>query len=254
VNHQTALRWLQAAVDRQVGPLRGFLLDRHVARCAICRAEQDRLLSMRTAIRATLEYHRAPPDLAARIGAALPREAPPESVPARSWRQPLGFSLAGALTGVALTGVALTLALTHPSPSRDTLVDEAVAGHVRSMLADHLTDIATSDRHTVKPWLSARLDFSPVTRDFATEGYPLVGGRLDYIAGRHAAALVYRRDKHVINLFVTVSDQPDAAPTLTQKDGFNVVSWRAGGLRYVAVSDVEPAQLQAFAALIRHPG
>jgi len=115
----------------------------------------------------------------------------------------------------------------------------------------HLTDVLTSDQHTVKPWLSARLDLSPVVKDFAAEGYPLVGGRLDYVEGHRAAAIVYRRDKHVINLFALVSDErTDAAPRLQSLDGFNVVRWRMDGLTYVAVSDVEAAQLMAFVRLV----
>ncbi len=150
-----------------------------------------------------------------------------------------------------LAGVALTLAVTRFSPAPDPLVGDVVADHVRSMMADHLTDVATSDRHTVKPWLSARLEFSPVVKDFAAEGYPLVGGRLDYVDGHRAAAIVYRRDKHVINLFAFVSDdRSDAAPTVASRDGFNVVRWRMGGLTYVAVSDVEAAQLLAFVRLV----
>ena len=116
-------------------------------------------------------------------------------------------------------------------------------------------DVATSDRHTVKPWFSARLDLSPVVRDFAAEGFPLAGGRLDYVDGHRAAAIVYRRDKHVINLFAFAGDDR-AGGSLRQdsRDGFNIVRWRMGGLSYVAVSDVEAAQLLAFVALVREPG
>jgi anti-sigma factor RsiW len=118
-------------------------------------------------------------------------------------------------------------------------------------MADHLTDVATSDQHTVKPWLSARLDLSPVVRDFAAEGYPLVGGRLDYVDGHRAAAIVYRRDKHVINVFAFVANGPDdVGPDLRTRDGFNVITWQSGGLRYAAVSDVEAGQLTALVRLI----
>jgi anti-sigma factor RsiW len=190
--------------------------------------------------------HRAPPALAMRIASALPREAPPPPS-----RQPLRFGFAGAALAGGFAGVALTMAMTRVTPSPDPMVAEVVADHVRSMMADHLTDVATSDQHTVKPWLSARLDLSPVVKDFATEGYPLVGGRLDYIDGHRAAAIVYRRDKHVINLFALVSDNgPDTAPAQEFRNGFNVIRWRMGGLAYVAVSDVEAAQLLAFVRLV----
>jgi anti-sigma factor RsiW len=246
MNHQTAMSLLSASVDGQLGPIRRFLLNRHIARCTSCRTEQEALQAVRTAIRTNLPTHRAPPNLAVRIGAALPREAPPSVRPSRLWLPRLGFGLGGALAGAALT---LALGWTPLAP--DPLAADVVADHVRSMLADHLTDVATSDQHTVKPWLSARLDFSPVTKDFAADGYPLLGGRLDYVAGHRAAAVVYRRDKHIINLFVYPSNQPDAAPRLEKRDGFNVIRWQMGGLTYVAVSDVETAQLQGFVGLVQ---
>lgn len=249
MKHPIAMTLLPAGVDGQLGRFRHFLLNRHIVHCTACRAEQEALHALRTAIRANLPTYRAPPSLAVRIGSALPREAPPEVRRVRPWMPQLGFGFGGALAGAAL---ALALVWTPGAP--DPLAADVVADHVRSMLADHLTDVATSDQHTVKPWLSARLDFSPVAKDFAAEGYPLLGGRLDYVAGHRAAAVVYRRDKHIINLFVYPSDQPDAPPRLEQRDGFNLIRWQMGGLTYVAVSDVEAAQLQGFVRLVRAAG
>jgi anti-sigma factor RsiW len=122
-------------------------------------------------------------------------------------------------------------------------------------MGDHLMDVPTSDQHTVKPWLSARLDLSPVVKDYAADGYPLVGGRLDYVQGHRAAAIVYRRDKHVINLFAFVSgERSDSPPRQETMDGFNVVRWRMDGLTYVAVSDVEVSQLLGFVRLVQASG
>jgi anti-sigma factor RsiW len=247
MNHQTARTLVPASVDGQLGPIRRLLLNRHIAHCTSCRSEQEALYAMRSAIRANLTVYRAPPNLAARIGSALPREAPPDVRRIRPWLPQAAFGFGGVLAGAALA-----LALVWTPPPGDSLASDVVAGHVRSMLAEHLTDVATSDQHTVKPWLSARLDFSPVSKDFAVAGYPLVGGRLDYVAGRRAAAIVYRRDKHVINLFAFVSTETgDAPPKLEHRDGFNVIRWRMGGLTYVAVSDVEAAQLQGFVRLVQ---
>jgi anti-sigma factor RsiW len=246
MKHDHAKHLLPAYVDRQTGPVWRFLLSRHVASCPSCLAELEALQAMRTALRTNLPVHRAPPALAMRIASALPREAPPPV--RRPWFRP-GF--AGAAMAGGFAGVVLTLLVTRATPSADPLVADVVADHVRSMMADHLTDVATSDQHTVKPWLSARLDLSPVVKDFVAEGFPLIGGRLDYVDGHRAAAIVYRRDKHVINLFAFVADeQSDAAPKLESRDGFNVVRWRMGGLTYVAVSDVEAAQLLAFVRLV----
>ena len=246
MNHDRAKRLLPAYADRQAGPIRRFFLGRHIARCPSCLAELEAIQAMRSALRTNLPVHRAPPALAVRIASALPREAPP---PVR--RRPVRLGFAGAAMAGGFAGVALTLAVTRFTPPPDPLVADVVADHVRSMMADHLTDVATSDQHTVKPWLSARLDLSPVVKDFAAEGYPLVGGRLDYVDGHRAAAIVYRRDKHIINLFAFVSDdRSDAAPHMVSRDGFNVIRWRMGGLTYVAVSDVEAAQLRAFVRLV----
>jgi anti-sigma factor RsiW len=246
MNHDRAKRLLPAYADRQAGPIQRFFLRRHIARCPSCLAELEAVHAMRTALRTNLPLHRAPPALAMRIASALPREAPP---PVR--RHPLRLGFAGAGLAGGLAGVALTLAVTRLTPPPDPMVTEVVADHVRSMMADHLMDVATSDQHTVKPWLSARLALSPVVKDLAAEGYPLVGGRLDYVDGRRAAAMVYRRDKHVINLFAFVSsDASDAAPKQDVRDGFNVIRWRMDGLTYAAVSDVEAAQLHAFVELV----
>jgi anti-sigma factor RsiW len=246
MNHDRAKYLLPAYADGQVGPLRRFFLGRHLAACPSCLAEMEAIHAMRTALRTNLPVHRAAPGLAMRIASALPREAPPAVV-----RRPLRLGFAGAAMAGGFAGVALTLAVTRIAPPPDRVVADVVADHVRSMMADHLTDVATSDQHTVKPWLSARLDLSPEVKDFVADGYPLVGGRLDYIEGHRAAAIVYRRGKHVINLFAYVSDEKsDAAAHLDTQDGFNVVRWRTGGLTYIAVSDVEAAQLMVFVRLV----
>ena len=134
----------------------------------------------------------------------------------------------------------------------DLLVDEIVSGHVRSLMADHLTDVASSDKHTVKPWFDGKLDFSPAVVDLADHGFPLVGGRLDYLRNRSVAALVYARQKHFINLFVWPSTRDGGVgePKLS-RHGFNVIHWKASEMTYWAVSDLNPAELEEFAGLIR---
>jgi anti-sigma factor RsiW len=246
MNHDRAQRLLPAYVDHQLEAIRRLLLGRHIATCPSCLAQLEAMQAMRTALRTHLTVHRAPPALAVRIGSALPREAPPVIR-----RRPLRFGFAASAMAGGLAGVALTLAVTRLAPAPDPLVTDAVADHVRSLMADHLMDMPTSDRHTVKPWLSARLDLSPVVKDLAAEGYPLLGGRLDYVDGHRAAALVYRRDQHVINLFVFVTeDRSDSPPRQQSRDGFNIIRWHMGGLSYVAVSDVEASQLLTFARLV----
>ena len=244
---------LSAALDGELGWVRRWRMARHLKACPSCAAKLEELQTMQGAIRASLTRHRAPPGLAQRIGNMLPREAPVP--PARPrWRLvPLaGTGLGGALAGVALT----LLVLGGTSHQMGGMVTEAVLdSHIRSLMADHLTDVLTSDQHTVKPWLSARLDVSPPVQDFAAEGYPLIGGRMDYIDGHPAAAVVYRRAKHVINLFAWAApDASDVAFRRETRQGFNLISWRHGGIEYVAVSDVEMDQLAGFTRLVAGGG
>ena len=237
---------LSGLVDNALRPLARFRVSRHVAGCDACAAKLEELRAMQAAIRTKLPYHRAPPGLAARIGAALPREAPPRVV--RPWFRMPAFGLAGTGLAGALAGVALTVLVMNGSNDPNMAV---IGSHIRSMQAEHLTDVLTSDQHTVKPWLSARLDVSPPVRDLKDAGFPLVGGRLDYVDGHPAAAVVYRRAKHVINLFAWASaGKADETFRGERRQGFNVVTWRHDGVTYYAVSDVEADQLAEFARLV----
>lgn len=235
---------LSGLIDSALGPLMRFRVNRHVAGCAACTARLEELRTMQAAIRTKLTYHRAPPGLAARIGAALPREEPPRVT--RPWFRMPAFGFAGTGLAGALAGVALTMLVM--SRQNDPLTG-VIGSHIRSLQADHLTDVATSDQHTVKPWLSARLDVSPPVRDLKDQGFPLVGGRLDYVDGHTAAAVVYTRAKHVINLFAWASPDKDEPFREETRQGFNVVTWRHNGIMYYAISDVEADQLAQFATL-----
>jgi anti-sigma factor RsiW len=246
---------LSAALDGELGWFRRWRMARHLAGCPSCAAKLEELQAMQGAIRAGLTRHRAPPGLAQRIGNMLPREAPMQAPPVRMrWRlAPLaGTGFASALAGAALT----LLVLGGPAQRTNSAVTEAVLdSHIRSLMGDHLTDVLTSDQHTVKPWLSARLDVSPTVSDFVAEGFPLVGGREDYIDGHPAAAVVYRHAKHVINLFAWAApDAADAPFRRETRQGFNLIRWRHGGVEYVAVSDVEMDQLAAFTRLVAGAG
>ncbi|HSU06434.1 MAG TPA: hypothetical protein VLI93_12750, partial [Acetobacteraceae bacterium] len=169
------------------------------------------------------------------------------------WFRIPAFALAGTSLGGALAGGALVLLVqsrTAEGP-RGTAIADVIDSHIGSMMAEHLTDVRTSDQHTVKPWLSAHVDVSPPVRELAPEGFPLIGGRVAYIDGHQAAAVVYRHDKHVINLFAWASPgNPDVPMHTTTRQGFNVISWRAGGIEYFAVSDLEADQLERFARLV----
>jgi anti-sigma factor RsiW len=254
VKSDRAIGSLSGLLDNAFGPLARLRLSRHVAGCDDCAGKLEELRAMQAAIRTNLPYHRAPPDLAARIGAALEREARP-AVPVasrRPWLRWPAFGMAGTGLAGALAGVALTvLVVGGQSGGQSDMMQGVIGSHIRSMQADHLTDVPTSDQHTVKPWLSARLDVSPPVRDLKDEGFPLVGGRLDYVDGHQAAVVVYRRAKHVINLFAWASPgSADEAFHAESRQGFNLVTWRHDGITYYAVSDVEGEQLSQFAHLV----
>ena len=241
-----AAPWLMAFADGELGRWRRWRVGRHVAGCAACERRVEELRAMSSALHEQLSYHRAPPGLAARIGTSLAREpglAPPRRL---AWPTMNGAWLGGAGLGGALAGVALMLAL-QAGPSQPML-SALVDSQVRSLMAEHLMDVPTSDRHTVKPWLSARVDVSPPVRDLSAEGFTLVGGRLDYVDGHRAAVVVYRRAKHIINLYAWAVPGPrDSGPRASELRGFNVVSWRQDGVAYHAVSDLEADQLMTFA-------
>lgn len=245
---------LSPLVDSALGLFTRWRVRRHVAGCTDCADKLEELHAMQSAIRTKLTYHRAPPSLAARIGAALPREVAPE--PSRPWFRMPAFSfgstgLAGALAGVALT----LLVLGNQNSTQRLAMQDVIGSHIRSLQVDHLTDVLTSDQHTVKPWLSARLDVSPAVKELKAQGFPLVGGREDYVDGHPAAVVVYRHDKHVINLFAWAApDAADAPFRRETRQGFNLISWRHGGIEYIAVSDVEMDELAAFTRLVAGSG
>jgi anti-sigma factor RsiW len=136
-----------------------------------------------------------------------------------------------------------------PISDRTSITDDVLAGHVRSLLVDHLTDVATSDQHTVKPWFNGKIDFAPPVVDLARDGFPLQGGRVDYIGGRVVAALVYKRQSHIINVFVWPAASGETTTTLrtsASRDGYNMTNWSAGGLTFWAVSDVNADDLTRF--------
>jgi anti-sigma factor RsiW len=239
---------VQAELDGELDAAQAAALEAHRVGCSICQAAQTELLRARELLRGEA-YETTPDDVRARVMARLRQAEPrPMPTPARRWRWVFP-SLGGFGLGAAC---AAALALLIVLPQRSDLADQLVAGHIRALQPGHLEDVVSTDQHTVKPWFDGRLDFAPPVRDFAADGFPLKGGRLDYLDGRPVAALIYQRDKHVIDVFVwpeSAGVQHLASKIVVQ--GYNVVHWTAEGMNFWAVSDVERGQLDDFAALWR---
>ena len=246
---------IHAFADDELDAANSREVEVHVAECETCRAELRRIEALRREL-AHAPRHVAPPSLQDRIESALAAEsgaAPARAVGptagARARPQPVSAGRGVWFGGGAAVGLAASLVLMIGVPQLTTasIEDEVVTSHVRSLLADHVTDVAASSRHVVKPWFAGRIDYAPPVPDLADAGFQLVGGRLDYVDRRTVPAIVYRRQLHVINLFVLPSSSRAPARTVrTREDGYNIVGWDAGGLRYWAVSDVEAGELDRF--------
>jgi anti-sigma factor RsiW len=186
--------------------------------------------------------------MAAALAAATPKKPAPRSHSPWQFWWGMGVAFAaGAMLVVGITTIQRT-----GSPTQDQLVGEVVDSHVRSLMASHLSDVASTDQHTVKPWFDGKVDFSPPVHDLASEGFPLVGGRMDYIDGHPVAALIYKARLHVINVFVwPVRDKAPALSVASARQGYNVQGWQADGMQFWAVSDVAAPDLQNFERLLQ---
>jgi anti-sigma factor RsiW len=242
--HENIRELLHAYVDGELDLANTRETERHLQSCADCRGTERAIRELRSALTSDAPAYRAPAHLRRNVRAALRREA-------KSTRQTLSPWLVFA-TGAAFAAVLVGAVLfqTMRTARSNTIVDQIVANHVRSLLAAHLVDVTSSDQHTVKPWFDGKTDFAPVVRDLSANGFPLVGGRLDYLDRKTVAALVYQRNKHPINLFITPAQtNRNSSPTVTTRRGYNVLSWENTGMSYWAVSDLNADELREFADL-----
>ncbi len=241
---------LHGFVDGELDAVHSLQVERHLATCADCMHELERLQALKQLVGQTGVRWRTPDHVRAQVLAAVAREA--QTQERAQQRQSVQAAGAGAkllgwirqwlfVPSLAALAASLFLVMGPLQNNSASLQDEIVAGHVRSLLANHLTDVATSDQHTVKPWFNGRIDFSPPVVDLAPQGFPLVGGRVDYIGGRVVAALIYRRNGHLINIFIWPASA--VATTTSSRDGYNMTSWSRDGLMFSAVSDVSADDL-----------
>jgi len=239
---------VDAYLDGELAPSDAAELEAHLEECPSCERFRADRLALRTAIVAEMPRLDAPDSLRANVRAALRTE-----VASSRGRRPIvraasrWLALAASLAVVAVGSWRLGSARAASA----LLTDEVLASHVRSLMPGHLSDVVSSDQHTVKPWFDGKLDFSPPVHDFAGLGYPLLGGRLDYLNGRPVAALVYGRRKHVINVFLWPTDGSERVAAPLTRRGYHVLHWATPDLAYWVASDVGLAELTEFAGMLR---
>ena len=238
---------LHAYLDGELDAMRAAEFERHLENCRECTATLGAAESLRSSLQRAQLYETAPAELRKKIRSELKISAASGGrSPVAAWRW-----LAAAAAILLVTGVAWFAMPTFRSDNPASVTSaEVIDAHIRSLQAGHLTDVASTDQHTVKPWFDGKLDFIPPVRDFMDEGFPLIGGRLDVLGERNVAALVYGRRKHFINVFVwptKEADTPIHPPGSRQ--GYQWVHWRHQGMEFCAVSDVSAQDLHELAQL-----
>ncbi|MGY4290923.1 mycothiol system anti-sigma-R factor [Bradyrhizobium sp. LM2.7] len=231
---------LHALLDNELDAGHAREVEAHIASCPACAAELAAQREMQRVLADTSLRYTAPANLRARIEASIPQ---PQRQPTR--RSVMrGFAMGSAVSALAASGV---VAVVLRQDDQQRILSEVVSAHLRSLQAGHLTDVISTDQHTVKPWFNGKLDVAPPVIDLAAQGFTLVGGRLDYIDARAIGAVVYRRRQHVINLFVSQTASTEHRPPKTQTmQGFNCRRWGNRGLNFWAVSDLGTDELAEF--------
>lgn len=267
MNCEETTKLMDGYLDGELDAITSQTIEQHLRECPRCNQAYATHGSLIRAIGNATPYYKAPSELRERIQSSLRKELAEQSngsgsLPAdarpliakerveprsilfgASWNW---LALAAAIAFAAVIVWNLVPRLQRPGNDQ-FLATQLIASHVRSLMANHLTDVASSDQHTVKPWLDAKLDFAPAVVDLSTEGFPLIGGRLDYLDNRAVAALIYQRRKHFINLFVwpAAPDETRTPKTITRQ-GYQLLHWIDSDFNYWAVSDVNETDLQTF--------
>ncbi len=270
MNSEETTKLMDGYLDGQLDPITSQAIEQHLRECHNCDQAYKTQRSLIRAIGNATPYYKAPSELRERIQSSLRKEMAEQSngsgsIPvdarpliakeqaesrstlfATSWNW---LALAAAILFAAVIVWNVLPRLQRPGNDQ-FLATQLIAGHVRSLMANHLTDVASSDQHTVKPWLDAKLDFAPAVVDLSNEGFPLIGGRLDYLDNRAVAALIYQRRKHFINLFVWPAppDETRTPKTITRQ-GYQLLHWVESDLNYWAVSDINEKELHEFKQL-----
>jgi anti-sigma factor RsiW len=240
-------------LDGELDVVRSLELEEHLKGCPACLRAHQEYQSLREAIARPSLYFDAPRALEQKVRSAIREAARAEtSRPAWRWSWNWNWPAWFAPFAAAALVTVVTLHFWTQHWTEDQRVQEVLSAHVRSLMVNHLTDVASSDQHTVKPWFTGKLNFSPIVIDPTAEGFPLIGGRLDYVADSPTAVVIYQRRKHYINLFISPAKQTSTTKAEFQaRHGYNLLHWLQGGMEYWAVSDVNKSDLQQFVQLVR---
>jgi anti-sigma factor (TIGR02949 family) len=217
-------------------------VEKHLGDCPDCRKEADAIADFSSLVRTTMPTYKAPSKLKAKIRTSLRKESAPESNWFFWFRRPLIYAAAILVLGFVLASVLRTFA-----PNKDQeLIAQAITNHARSLMVDHLVDVASSDQHIVRPWFTGKLDYSPPVADLAPEGYTLVGGRIDMLDKRPVAAIVYRHGNQVINMFIWPAESRKINFEVRSDRGYNFCGWNQAGLNYFCISAGTADEIEKF--------
>jgi anti-sigma factor RsiW len=245
MNCELSATTLHGYFDGELDAVRAAEFEKHMASCANCQASLKGLRSLRVGLQKADLYQGASIRLRSKIAEELGSQGRGSS---RKWKSFLVPALSMVILLIAVWAAVITQHRAYSVRLQAELID----AHVRSLQPGHLTDVQSTDQHTVKPWFDGKLDFIPPVGDFSAQGFPLLGGRLDVIEGRNVAALVYGRRKHLINLFVWPEGKDPAVSGEGSRQGYNWLSWRAGDMRFCLVSDVSTGDLRELQQLVQH--
>jgi anti-sigma factor RsiW len=250
VTCQETQNLLHGYIDGELDLIRNIEIEQHMNDCQTCSLAREEQVALREVISESSLYFVAPDGLQRRVKTALRAVNSQKATPwlmSRRW-----LTIAASAAVLALSGIVIWTILSGRTRSNadDLVAQEVVSSHVRSLMASHLTDVVSSDQHTVKPWFDGKLDFAPPVKDITGQGFPLVGGRLDYIGNRAVAALVHQRQNHYINLFVWPSTGDTKQPEqILSRQGYNLIHWDKSGMTFWAVSDLNTAEFREFVRL-----
>jgi anti-sigma factor RsiW len=250
-----ATQLLDAWYDGELDAPRSASLEKHLEECTACAALSEARSALSEVLVKNATRYNAPAALKKKIETLMSRppdvakrersSRPPRMMP---WR---GVAIAASFLLFVMVGWNVWLLQSGaPSPN---LENEIVSDHVRSLMANHLSDVASEDRHTVKPWFMGKIDYSPPVNDLASDGFKLVGGRLDYVGGKPVSALVYQHGAHVINVFVWPTREGDDGlpqPRWSNESGYHLANWSNAGMTYWAISDIDPLELTRLVNLL----